>query len=212
VGAVPAGQSTTRYFLVATNASGKIDLKGKPVVPAIDPGNTFTGQDTIQVRPETVVGTYVLKACADSGKVVAEKNENNNCLTSTGTITVTPRPDLVTTYVVLKDPAPITVALGGTESLEFTVTNQGPGPAAASLMRFFLVDPNSPLTKDLKGHPSVPALAASKAATVKGNVTVFLDTTPGTYNVRGCADYNKQVTETDENSNCVMAVGTVTVQ
>ena len=36
--------------------------------------------------------------------------------------------------------------------------------------------------------------------------------TPGTYDVRGCADYDERVPETDENNNCVMAVATVTVQ
>jgi hypothetical protein len=60
--------------------------------------------------------------------------------------------------------------------------------------------------------PPPPPLDTTKSATVKGSVTVFKDTTPGTYNVRGCADYNEQVSETDENNNCAMAVGTVTVQ
>ena len=103
-------ESTTRYYLVATDGSGKIDLKGKPILPAIDPGNSFTEKDTVGVRIETVPGNYYLQACADSKKVLAEKNENNNCITSVKAIRVTERPDLVVTSVALKDLQPITVA------------------------------------------------------------------------------------------------------
>jgi subtilase family serine protease len=212
VSTVPAAESTARYYLVAIDGSRKIDLSGKPPIPAIEPGHTFTATHRVKVRAETVPGPYFLQACADSGKVLAEKNENNNCFTAAGTITVTPRPDLVTESVLLRDPAPVVVLLGGTVRLEFTVTNQGPGPAAASQMRFFLVNPNTQQTKDLKGHPAVPKLDKTKSATVKSSVTVFTDSKPGTYRIRGCADYNEAVPETDETNNCVMATGTIRVQ
>jgi subtilase family serine protease len=111
VGTVTATESITRYYLVATDGSGKLDLKGKPVLPAINPGNSFTEKDTVTVRLVTVPGSYYLQACADSGKVLAEKNENNNCITSVKSILVTQRPDLVVTSVALKDPQPVTVAV-----------------------------------------------------------------------------------------------------
>src|SRR4029079_4742557 len=121
--------SVTRYYLVATDGSGKVDLKGKPILPAINPGNSFTERDTVVVRPQTVPGSYYLQACADSGKVLSERNENNNCITSAKSILVTERPDLVVKSVVLQDLQPTKVPLGGAISVVITVENQGPGPS-----------------------------------------------------------------------------------
>ena len=42
VGTVTSIETTTRYYLVATDGSGKLDLKGKPILPAIKPGRSFT--------------------------------------------------------------------------------------------------------------------------------------------------------------------------
>jgi subtilase family serine protease len=210
-GTVTATESTTRYYLVATDGSGKIDLKGKPILPAIDPGNSFTEKDTVTVRLETVPGAYFLQACADSKKVLAEKNENNNCITSAKSILVTERPDLVITSVALKDPQPVTVPLGGVISVEVVIQNQGPGPAGKSALRLFLIDPAG-VSKDLKGHPSVSALATTKSTAVKGTVKVFMDTKLGkNYTLRACADYAEVVAEIDETNNCAEATGTIEV-
>ena len=105
IGTVASTESTTRYYLVAADGSGKIDMKGKPVLPAIKPGKTFTETDTAGVRLETKPGTYFLQACADAKKVLSEKNENNNCVTSVTTIDITERPDLVVTSVGAGGPA-----------------------------------------------------------------------------------------------------------
>jgi subtilase family serine protease len=211
VGTVTATESTTRYYLVATDGSGKLDLKGKPILPAIDPGNSFTEKDTVVVRPATVPGSYYLQACADSGKVLSEKNENNNCITSVKSILVTPRPDLQITSVALKDLQPVKVGLNGVISVEVVIQNLGPGPAGESALRLFLVDPAG-VSKDLKGHPSVSALATTKSATVKGTVKVFRDTKLGkNYTLRACADYAEVVAEIDETNNCAEAKGTIEV-
>jgi subtilase family serine protease len=210
VGTVTATESTTRYYLVATDGSGKLDLKGKPILPAIDPGHSFTENDTVSVRLETVPGTYFLQACADSKKVLAEKNENNNCITSAKSILVTQRPDLVVNSVALKDAQP-SVGLNGAISVEVVVQNLGPGPAGESALRLFLIDPAG-VSKDLKGHPSVPALATTKSTTVKGSVKVFRDTKLGKgYTLRACVDYAEVVVEIDENNNCADGKETIEV-
>jgi subtilase family serine protease len=210
VGTVTATESTTRYYLVATDGSGKLDLKGKPILPAINPGNSFTEKDTVGVRIETVPGTYYLQACADSGKVLPERNENNNCITSLKAIRVTERPDLVVTSIVLKDLQPTKVPLGGEISVVITVENQGPGPAGESAFRLFLIDTVTGVSKDLKGHPSVSELDPTKSKVVKGTVTVFADTKLGPYTLRACADYKEVVAEIDEDNNC--ATGTETIK
>jgi subtilase family serine protease len=210
VGTVTATESITRYYLVATDGSGKLDLKGKPILPAINPGNSFTEKDTVTVRPATVPGSYYLQVCADSGKVLAEKNENNNCITSLKAIRVTERPDLVVTSVVLQALQPTKVPLGGAISVEITVENQGPGPAGESAFRLFLIDTVTGVSKDLKGHPSVSGLDPTKSKVVKGTVTVFADTRLGFYTLRACADYKEIVAEIDEDNNC--ATGTETIK
>ena len=206
-----ATESTTRYYLVATDGSGKLDLKGKPILPAIDPGHSFTEKDTVGVRLEMVPGSYYLQACADSKKVLAEKNENNNCITSVKSILVTERPDLMITSVVLKDLQPIRVGLNGVISVEVVVQNLGPGPAGDSALRLFLIDPAG-VSKVLKGHPSVSGLATTKSKTVKGTVKVFRDTKLGKgYTLRACADYAEVLAEIDETNNCAEAKGTIEV-
>jgi subtilase family serine protease len=211
IGAVPAPASTLRYYVVSTAGLGKKDLKGTPAVPPLDPLHSFTDQETVTIRTETVPGDYYLQACADSGKVVVEKHEDNNCLTSTGIIHVTSRPDLVVTSVTVGG-VPLTVALGGSLRITTVVKNQGGGSAGQSNIRFFLIDTVTGISKDLKGTPSVPALASGASSTTNATVTVFTDTLPGTYTVRACADYQEVVSETDENNNCTMGAGTVTVQ
>src|SRR5262249_47619169 len=71
-GAVSAGQSSVKYFLVSAADGTRTDLKGGGSVPALDAGLTFTDQETVTVRPETLPGTYHTQGCADSGKAVVE--------------------------------------------------------------------------------------------------------------------------------------------
>ena len=69
-------------------------------MPLLKPGQTISLQETMTIRPETAPGQYKLQACADSTKTAPEEDEQNNCLTSSGNIQVTPQPNLVVTSVV----------------------------------------------------------------------------------------------------------------
>ena len=100
IGAVDADPTITKYYLVPTAGGPKEDLKGTQIVPLLEPGDTFTEQVTMTIRPETAPGQYKLQACADSDKTAPEVDEENNCLTSTGNIQVLPMPDLEVTSVV----------------------------------------------------------------------------------------------------------------
>ena len=46
---------------------------------------------SLEVRTETLPGQYKVQACADGGKDVAESNEDDNCLTSSGIVKVVVR-------------------------------------------------------------------------------------------------------------------------
>ena len=107
---------------------------------------------SITIRPETTPGQYKLQACVDSGKVAAEVDEGNNCLTSSGNIQVTPQPDLVVDVGHGarpsrhgRCPAPIC-------AITVVVTNTGLAQAKASTMKFVLVNAVDRRREEPEGH------------------------------------------------------------
>jgi subtilase family serine protease len=90
-GLVPAGASTTRYYLSTdqVKAAGDRLLTGTRSVAALAPAGTSTGTVTVTVPPNTVVGLYYLLACADDMNSVIETDETNNCAASTTRVNVT---------------------------------------------------------------------------------------------------------------------------
>ena len=66
-------------------------------------------------------------------------DEQNNCLTSTGNIQVTPQPDLVVTSVTVPG-LPTTVLPSAGLPITVVVTNQGLAQAKASTMKYVLVN------------------------------------------------------------------------
>lgn len=50
VGVVSAGASNTRYFLVSTSSTARIDLNGTPDVQPLDPAQTSTDEASVTVR------------------------------------------------------------------------------------------------------------------------------------------------------------------
>lgn len=212
VGGVPALASTGKFYLVSTADGSRIDLKGSQSVPALNPAQTFSDSTSLQARPETVPGLYRVQACADSGKVVVERNEDDNCKVSTGTVQIKALPDLIVTSVTVAG-APVTVARGGTLAITAPVKNQGFGDAGASTTKFVLVlTPGAAPVKNLNGTQTVPALAAGAQSGPQITVGVYNDTPPGTYFVQACADNAKVVPEISNSNNCATSTGTVTVQ
>ena len=102
LGKVAADPTVTKYYLISTVDGTKHDLKlPSPNVPTplLKSGQTYTEQQLVVIRPETDPGTYRLQACANPDGVEAELDENNNCLTANGIITVSAVPDLIVTSV-----------------------------------------------------------------------------------------------------------------
>ncbi len=211
-GDVPAALSTTvKYTLTSTANGSKIDLKGKQTVPVLGPGQSFTDVQSLIVRPETLPGTYTLTACSDSGKIVTESNEDDNCKTATGTVQVTPMPDLIVQQATVAG-VPLTVNQGDTVAITSVVRNQGLAGAAGSTLKFVLIDTSTLTEKNLKGTQAVPALGQGGQQTFQTNVIVYGDTAPGTYNVQVCADSGKVVGEISDGNNCTAAPGVVTIE
>lgn len=210
IGPVNADPTITKYYLVSTVDGTKDDLKGEQIVPLLRPGQTFTEQVTMTIRPETAPGQYKLQACADSGKTAPEVDEENNCRTSSGNIQVTPQPNLVVMSVAAG--LPKTVVAGDDLAITVVVKNAGLAQAKASTMKYVIINAATSAEKNLNGTATIPIIDAGQSDTVQKTVKVYSDTATATYNVQACADSTKAITETFESDNCRLADGALTVQ
>ena len=57
-------------------------------MPVLDGNTEVIVPASVAVNSDTLTGTYTVRVCADSGKVIAETLENNNCADASGTVTV----------------------------------------------------------------------------------------------------------------------------
>jgi subtilase family serine protease len=210
-GNASAGASRTRYYLArgTTRAVGDVLLTGSRSIPALGLGATSTGTLTLTAPSIVPGGTYRLMACADDLTAVAESDEANNCLASTGVVTVG-APDLV---VGALSTTATSVAPGGRLSVSHTVLNQGDASAAASRTRFYLSPDAVRGAGDilLVGTGSVTTLLPGKSGGSTVTLAVPAATALRNYYLLGCADDLGAVTERDESNNCRAASGLVTV-
>jgi len=207
-GSAPSGVSTTKFYLLSTTGPTKKNLKGVQNVPILAPGAGSAPGVTVSIYSDTVPGTYHLQACADGGDTIPEAAEGNNCLATTGTITVQDLPDLVVTAI--SDP-PGSLPQGQSFPATDTVQNTGAVASGPSSVKYYLVSSVDGSRTDLKGTQSVPALAPTQAFTDETTLTVREETVPGPYRLQACADSAKAVTEKDEDDNCLTSAGDVQV-
>ena len=201
-GPAPSGPSTTRYYLSDTTvelAPAIVRLTGSRAVPALAAGASHSGTVTVTIPAATALSTHVLYACADDLGVVAEIDDENNCIESS-TVTVT-RPDLVESTV---SAPPATKARGTGFPVTDAVQNVGAVASGASATRYYLSLDAVKSTGDalLNGSRTVPGLAAG--ASHSGTVTVTIPAAMplNTYFLLACADAPNTVVETDETNNC----------
>jgi hypothetical protein len=89
-GAVLAGRSTTHFYLSldAVRSADDRRLTGRRPVPPLGAGVSSTRSTKVTIPRSLAPGVYWQLACADAKTAVAESNELDNCLASTGTIQV----------------------------------------------------------------------------------------------------------------------------
>jgi subtilase family serine protease len=211
LGTVDAPASRTRYYLSLDAVKDPADtlLTGARAVPILAPGGASTGTRSVTVPAGAPLGTFRLLACADDQRKIAETNEANNCVASTGTLRVE-RPDLTTASVT---GLPATAPPGGAFTLRDEVVNQGLGPAKASKTRYYLSADASAGAGDilLVGVRSVPILAPGASSSGSKLVTVPAGAPPGTYFALACADDLASVAESLESNNCAASGATVVI-
>jgi C1A family cysteine protease/archaellum component FlaF (FlaF/FlaG flagellin family) len=158
-----------------------VDVLEDPV-PTLAAGSSYNNT----VGPFTMSGdSDNVTVCADSGDVVAESNETNNC----GTNTLHCPPDLVITA----KSEPWVDPEAKTYNISYTVTNQGCVTAGAS---------NTTITidgTDVLEDPVPPLAAHASYNNTVGPYVMSGDSD----NVTVCADSGDAVAESDEANNCL---------
>jgi hypothetical protein len=89
--------SITQYYLSLSGIkdNGAIPLIGKRSIPTLTSGMTSTGTVTVEIPSNATEGMYYLLACADDTSKITESNEQNNCITSSTQVTVSPPPNVL---------------------------------------------------------------------------------------------------------------------
>lgn len=84
-GTLPAGPSTTRYYLATSSPVDPATavVVGERSVPPLGPGESSVVREVPYLIPDSLpAGTYHLDACADADGAVVETDETNNCASS----------------------------------------------------------------------------------------------------------------------------------
>ena len=79
---------TTRFRLVNTVNNAVVTIGTRTIAANMAAGASSTAAVNVNVPATTPLGTYRLRACADSTSVVPESDETDNCIDSTGTTVV----------------------------------------------------------------------------------------------------------------------------
>jgi subtilisin family serine protease len=199
-GSADVGPSTTTYYLSTDAALSANDwvLNGTRSVPLLHAGESSTGSTPVTIPGGLASGSYYFIAKTDGTNVVTETQESNN----TSTKLVTLGPDLVDLSLSM----PFSLKAGSTFNASETVTNQGGGDAAPSMLRFYL-STNATLDSgdtDLNAARSIPALAAGSSNTGPTSITIPAGTVPGFYYVLAKADSDGVVDESSETNNLAL--------
>ena len=187
VGAAEAGASNTTITIDGVDVP-------EDSVPGLAAGANYTNT----VGPFTMSGENdTIKVCADNENVVAESDEANNCMENV--LEYYKMPDLTV--------AAITPNCGYTfanESNEICakIENTGDADAGASNARFVLI------SDGYSEVVAVPALAAGANTTVCVNDTT-IRTVDDTVTITVTADYNGEVSESNETNNVTVQPETV---
>ncbi|MCK4734260.1 MAG: hypothetical protein KAT65_17535, partial [Methanophagales archaeon] len=177
-GCGPANESTTCKFV-----NGML-MESQPC-PALGSGESHSG--TFDPEPCPCGATLNVTVCADNDNVVEESDETNNC--EVNEVKCPGVPDLVVEKNV--------TIVDGTFIVNYTVTNQGCGPANASTTCKFV---NGTLME------SQPCPPLGSGASHSGEFEPEECPCGATLNVTVCADNDNNVAESDETNNCEVNV------
>jgi hypothetical protein len=208
VGLAAAPASITGFYLSTDTTIATSDifltLKATPSLAAYLASGFYDHQSFLVALPDNLApGTYYLGALADSQNQITESNEGNNALNTVKvTVTPPPQPDLLG-YLAMAD---VTAAAGGNLAIDGYTFNVGTATALASSTAFYLSTDPIITTSDIfltsKGTPSLSAyLAAGCYDHQNFSVALPGNLAAGTYYLGALADYQNQISESNEGNN-----------
>ena len=190
-----AGPSTTRIYWSDDSRLDPSDtLLNAQDVSQLVAGALSTASVSVSI-PSAAPGTHFLIAKADADDVLEESNETNNTIARS----IKVGPDLVIQALTV----PGSGGIDSTIVVNDTTQNTGGGPAAASVVRFYLstdnvLDGNDTL---LAGSRNVGPLDPGASSSGSTTVTIPASIAAGNYYVIAKADADGTVAETSELNN-----------
>jgi subtilase family serine protease len=181
-----SGFRVSFYMALGDSTPGAGTLVGFRDVASLAANGNSSASTTITIPVGFSGGTYFLSARVDSASAVLESDELNNELAAGGTVEVTLyRPDLVVTALSSPTAAQTSRPLAITSK----VRNQGPAPAGAFRLNFYLAQGDStPGAGTLIGFRSLASLPALTTSSATTTVIIPANLSAGTYFLSAVAD------------------------
>jgi subtilase family serine protease len=213
-GGIAAGPFAVDLAMVPVNAGGTPIGPDVPLSPgrtgvSIPAGGMVTLTNSVPV-PAFAAGLHRIRIIVDPTGAVAEANEANNTMLTTGTVNVV-QPDLIVPPFMF---TPAVSAPGGAVTVSYSVKNQAPAPgnAGASHSRLFLsLNQSVAGTVANLGTVSVPAVAAGMTVSGTRSVSLPGGLAPGLYYFGTEVDPNGVVTESSESNNVTFTQNRIVV-
>ena len=205
-----SGPSTARIYLstdstITTSDTVLATLTTSQTLATVSQPGYYDHQTVSVTLPGNLApGTYYIGGIADYNNQVSESNEVNNTYNVAQiTVTAPPQPDL-TEYVAVSN---TTVAAGGSVTIDAYDMNLGNGVSGPSTAQIYLSTDSTITTSDtvLATLTTSQTLATVSQPGYYDHQTVSValpgNLAPGTYYIGGIADYNNQVSESNEANN-----------
>lgn len=197
----PAVGSFNSSFVLSTDTTignGDDIALGTDAIASLAGNSSVNDTASVTIPGATAPGNYYIGVKADSGTAIAELDETNNTLRSTGTITVTGISDLSLTAIS----GPYGVVQGNQISVTNTVKNNGVNVNTPFVVGMYLSTDMTITTGDtFLGSRTINSILAGATDTDNTLVTVPGGVSVGAYYLGAIVDVNNNVTENDETNN-----------
>ena len=205
--ATTAGSSAVGYYLSTDAVLDAADqLLGNSFGAALPGGQLSARYESIAVPAATAPGSYYVLFVADYLNQVSEANETNN-VSAVGIDVMPPGVDLTIQQATVN---PLNTAPGNPVFFDCSIVNQGNGLANSSSVGFYFstnatLDAADQLLTSQYGSSLSPPYYASRS----GTAAIPANVVPGTYYILFVADFQNQVSETNETNNVTAVSFTV---
>ncbi|MBF9141698.1 CARDB domain-containing protein [Hymenobacter properus] len=207
IGAGTAASSNVGYYFSTDATLDASDvLLNFSTGYALNPGLSSYRSATATIPAGTAPGNYYILFVGDYQSQVTESNENNNVAAVNVTV-VAPSIDLTIQQAAV---SPLTTAVGTPINMNCYIQNTGNAVSPSSSVGFYLstnatLDASDVLLTSQYGG----ALTTTYSSARYGTAAIPTGLTPGTYYILFVADYQNQVSETNETNNVASVAITV---